>query len=271
MFRYRDIRASSYCNLPKSFYNSTSIVKIINDDNYCFLWSILAHKYKVDYHSEKVSNYKKSFQDLFQGDIQFPVKIKDIPFFEILNNLNINVFELSAIDKTLSPKYIKKNYNNEQKDLLLYENHYCLLTNLHHFCRNKEHYKHLCRRCSITYGDQTKLEEHKLRCIEQKVCNTSCIHLNQKMKFIDWYMKIDPPISMAADFECMKIPLNDNDNGNDNDNVNVNDSDHDTDKLFVNNPVSIFYNVVKNSEYENLNLKKMVLSITLVKIVLNGS
>ena len=53
------------------------------------------------------------------------MKIKDIPTSERLNNLNINVFELSAKDKTFSPKYVNKNYYDEQIDLLLYENHYC--------------------------------------------------------------------------------------------------------------------------------------------------
>ena len=173
MFKYHDIRASSFCKLQKSFCNSKSIVNIQNNDNYCFLWSILAHKYKVDNHRERVSHYENHFHELNQGDIQFPIKIKDIPPFERLNNLNINVFELSANDKTLSPKYVNKNYYDEQIDLLLYENHYCLITNLHNFCRNNEHYTHLCRRCLNTYGDQTKLEEHMLRFIEQKVCNIS--------------------------------------------------------------------------------------------------
>ena len=125
LFRYPDIRASSYCKIPKSICNSSSIVNKQNDDNYCFLWSILAHKYKVDNHRERVSHYKKHFHELNQGDIQFPMKIKDIPTFERLNNLNTNVFELSANDKTLSPKYVNKNYYDEQIDLLLYENHYC--------------------------------------------------------------------------------------------------------------------------------------------------
>ena len=142
MFKYHDIRASSYCKLPKSFYNSKSIVNIQNNDNYCFLWSILAHKYKVDNHRERVSHYTNHFHELNQGDIQFPIKIKDIPTFERLNNLNIKVFELSANDKTLSPKYVNQNYYDEQIDLLLYENHYCLITNLHNFCRNNEHYTH---------------------------------------------------------------------------------------------------------------------------------
>ena len=180
MFRYHDIRASSYCKLPKSFCNSTSIVNIRNEDNYCFLWSILANKYKVDNHREKVSHYKNHFHELNQGDIQFPMKIIDIPTFERLNNLNINVFELSSNDKTLSPNYVKKNYYDEQIDLLLYENHYCLITNSKNLCRNNEHYNHFCRRCLNTYGDQTKLEEHMLRCIEQKfVTYHTCIQIKR--------------------------------------------------------------------------------------------
>ena len=63
---------------------------------------------------------------------------------------------------------------------------------------------------------------------------------NQKIKFNDWYRKIDPPVWIAADFECMNIPNIDNDN----------------DKLFVNIPVAISYNIVKNTDYVNLNLEK---------------
>ena len=70
-----------------------------------------------------MSHYENHSHELNQGDIQFPMKIKDIPTFEILNNLNINVFEKSANDKSLSPKYVNKNYYDEQIDFLLYENH----------------------------------------------------------------------------------------------------------------------------------------------------
>ena len=91
------------------------------------------------------------------------MKLKDIATFEWLYNLHINVFQLSANDKTLSPNYVNKNYYDEQIDLLLYENHYCLITTLQNFCRNIEHYKHLCERCLNTCGDQTKLEEQNVR------------------------------------------------------------------------------------------------------------
>ena len=88
------------------------------------------------------------------------------------------------------------------------------------------------------------------------------MHPNQKLKFNDWYIKKDPSIWKAADFECMNVPVNDNNNNNDDDNnkdnVNVNDHDNNvvTDKLFINKPVAIGYNLVKNPEYDNLNLEK---------------
>ena len=173
MSKYHDIRASGYFILPKSFCSSKSIVNIQKDDNYCFLWSILAYKYKVDNHRERVSHYQKYFHELNQGDIQFPMKIKDIPTFERINKLNINVFELSGNDETLSFKYINKNYYDEQIDMLHSETHFCLITNLHNFCRNNKDYKHLFRKCLNTYGDQTKLEKHMLKCTEQKNCNIS--------------------------------------------------------------------------------------------------
>ena len=101
-----------------------------------------------------------------------------------------------------------------------------------------------------------------LRCIEQKVCNTSYMQPNQKIKLNDWYKKVDPPMWIAADFECMNVPINDNNNNNDddnsNDNVNVNDHENIgvTDKLFVNKPVAIGYIIVKNLDYDNTILKK---------------
>ena len=69
---------------------------------------------------------------------------------------------------------------------------------------------------------------------------------NQKIKFNDWFMKIDPPMWIAADFECMNLLINDN--NNDDDNV--------TDKLFINEPLAIGYNIVKHPDYDNLNLEK---------------
>ena len=76
------------------------------------------------------------------------------------------------------------------------------------------------------------------------------MHPDQKIKFLAWYMEKDPPMGMAAVFECLNVLTNDNNN------VNVNDNDIVTDKWFVNKPFIKGYNIVKNPDYENSNLEK---------------
>ena len=59
---------------------------------------------------------------------------------------------------------------------------------------------------------------------------------------------------IAADFECMNYPTNNNNNNNDN--INDHGNNGVTDKLFVNKPVAIGYNIVKHPDNDNLNLEK---------------
>ena len=61
------------------------------------------------------------------------MKVKDIPKFENLNNLNVNVFELpnslrsSARSSALTPIHTNVNYDQPQIDLLLFENYYYII------------------------------------------------------------------------------------------------------------------------------------------------
>ena len=66
---------------------------------------------------------------------------------------------------------------------------------------------------------------------------------NQKIKSKDWYLNIDPPIKIAADFECMSVPVQPN-------------NDSFMDKLFVNKPTKIGYKTAKNPDYANVKLEK---------------
>ena len=67
------------------------------------------------------------------------MKVKDIPKFENLNNLNVNVFELTKT--VLTPIHMNKNYLQSQIDWLLFENHYCLITKLHCLINKNSHMK----------------------------------------------------------------------------------------------------------------------------------
>ena len=95
--------------------------------------------------------------------LQFPMKVKDIPKFE--NNLNVNVFEHTGT--VLTPIHILKNYLQSQIDLLLYGNHYCLITKLQCLINKDSHMKLVCRRCLTAFSSQPVLLDHMERCINQ--------------------------------------------------------------------------------------------------------
>ena len=50
-------------------------------------------------------------------------------------------------NENIEPKYINKNYSSRQIDLLLYKNHYCLITNIARLLTDNRHLNFVCRRC----------------------------------------------------------------------------------------------------------------------------
>ena len=58
------------------------------------------------------------------------------------------------------------------------------------------------------------------------------MHSNQKINLDDWYMKIDLRIRIAADFQCMNVPVESN-------------NDYFMDKLLVNKAFAIGYKIAK--------------------------
>ena len=58
------IGAGSYIKTPKSLH-SKEVLNIQNkDDDYCFLWCILGHIYRVDKHADRLCHYKNYFNEL---------------------------------------------------------------------------------------------------------------------------------------------------------------------------------------------------------------
>ena len=142
---------------------------------------------------------------IFNG-LEFPMKIKDIPKFENLNNLNVNVFELTKT--VLTPIHINKNYLQSQIDLLLFENHYCLITKLHCLLNKDSHMKWVCRRCLTAFSSEDILSQHIDRCQKQQPTNIT-FSWKDHLKFEDYHMKVPVPIRVYADFECINQPTGD--------------------------------------------------------------
>ena len=50
IYKVNDIQASSWVELPEKYRIKKSIINIKNDDQFCFLWCILAHLFPVENH-----------------------------------------------------------------------------------------------------------------------------------------------------------------------------------------------------------------------------
>ena len=78
LVKYNPMRASSYSSLPKELKSKQGCLNIENDDEKCFLWSILASLHSVQHRNspDRVSKYQQYEHDLNMSGIQYPVDYK---------------------------------------------------------------------------------------------------------------------------------------------------------------------------------------------------
>ena len=146
------------------------------------------------------------FNKLNLKGLEFPMKVKDIPKFEKLNNFNVNNFELTKT--VLTPIHMNMNHDQPQIDLLLFENHYCLITKLHCLINKNSHMKWVCRRCLTAFSSEDILNQHTDRCQKQQPTNIT-FSWKDHLKFEYYHMKVPVPIKVYGDFECINQPTDD--------------------------------------------------------------
>ena len=98
---YEPMKGGSYISLPEFIENKNAIINIKNQDDKCFLWSVLRYLHPKEIHGERLTDLKKYENDLNFKGIDFPVKVKDITKFENNNPVlpGINVFSVNDNDK----------------------------------------------------------------------------------------------------------------------------------------------------------------------------
>ena len=84
--RWDSVNAGSYIELPPALKNKKAIINMKNQDDKCFLWSVLRALNPKDNHPERIDNDLKSKVDILnmQG-IQYPVSFRGIDRFESQN------------------------------------------------------------------------------------------------------------------------------------------------------------------------------------------
>merc|ERR1711936_437835 len=183
--KYTPITGSSYIESPKKIENTHSVVNIQNEDDKCFLYSVLAKLHPVEKNTERLTNYEPFLDEVKTDGISMPMRLQQIPKFEKMNNLTINVYMSNKSGSDIWPVYISKRRGDEPINLLLLsddeKSHYTYIKNFNGLLRkpycchgfdkrttNDEKMKEHTEDC-FTYGAQkTKLPEEGKNIIEYK-------------------------------------------------------------------------------------------------------
>ena len=206
--KVQTLNGKSYKELPNFIKNKKAIINIKNDDNLCFLYSVLCGLKTPAIHPERVSHYKERLNELSYKDEELKdgMSVHKIRFFEKRNNLKINVYSLE--DKTsIIPVYVS---SNEDKDLPLiqlfyYENHFSYVNNFNRLMGENGTYTLVCPYCCQfkTSGGDAKaaLEKHLSYCISgQKVVMPKD---NSFIEFKNFNHINECPVRIYADFEAI--------------------------------------------------------------------
>lgn len=173
--KYNAFHGSSYIELPSWINNKKCCVNIKNDDNKCFMYSVLCgmHYDEIKDNHQRTTKYKQYENELKFDDIEFPVKIDDINKFEEQNNIPINIFMINEeydkeneVSQHFKPMYLHK-VKNEKKpiNLLLIEDedksHYVYIKNIRAFirCKNTENL-FVCDKCFKVFREKSAFENH---------------------------------------------------------------------------------------------------------------
>ena len=144
------------------------LINVVNSDTRCFMYAILSCLHYHDVHPDQrtqVSAYESWKDTLKFDDIDFPVSFKDIPKFERLNNIKVNVHVYS--DGILQGQ----RYNDARViapttvNLCLVDHlgqsHYCGIPSLSTLYRKslKDNSRHFCERCCHHFRVRQVLEK----------------------------------------------------------------------------------------------------------------
>ena len=217
------VRAGSYIDLPKALKNKHAIINMKNQDNKCFMWSVLRALYPKDKDAERIDKDLKSKEDTLNMEgINYPVDFRGVDRFEHLNpDISISILGYSKDEKTYPlkiSKYTKgKKEDGRKYDIVLLlikdgeNSHYCLVKNLSALLTSQinKHKSSLyfCLNCLNGYDKPEKLENHKEYCSENESVKINMPSKNTYLNFKNFLHSEKAPFAIYADFESLIKPI----------------------------------------------------------------
>ena len=172
-----------YIPLPKVLQNKKAIVTIKNNDDRCFDYCLVASKIYDDIKGKDKNDsrhYKKNIDKIKTPDgITYPITTNDIPLYEELNDIQINVFSLDGytddiedVRTCINEIYKSNKHRKEVVNMLLIregdKSHYTYISNLSRLFNSQtcHHSKFHCPHCIVKcYNSIELLNKHVEKCL----------------------------------------------------------------------------------------------------------
>ena len=249
--KWEPLYGSSYMPLDPYLANKKALINMQNEDDKCFMWSVLRALYPKDNHPERIDKDLKSKQDsINMKGIHYPVNLKAIDRFETQNpNILISVVGYNKVDLVhpirvskctgcdhdivlLLLKEAVKGENGEIKE----KTHYTLVKNksalIASQINNHEHKRHFCLNCFNSFNSPETLETHKEYCYENESVKTLMPPPGTYLRFKNFLHSEKAPFVIYADFESLIKSM---------DNCDPNPNKSYTKKIQKHEPISFSY------------------------------
>lgn len=223
---YKMALGKSFIPLPKAIADKKACINPKNDDDKCFDWCLLIHKFYDGIKAKdknEIKYYRKYWDEIKRPDnIEYPITEDKIALYEELNDMQINVFELIDYDESKDAKsciqqlYKSNQHRKDVVNLMLIKDgdksHYVVVKTLSRlFSSNTlRKSKFICPHCLIkSYPSQDKLDNHISLCSSAVGAEVNRLDIEYKcaeegkniMKFINHNRKFKHPFHIIADFE----------------------------------------------------------------------
>ena len=215
--RWDPVNAGSYIELPPALKNKKAIINMKNQDDKCFLWSVLRALNLKDKNAERIDNDLKSKVDnLNMEGIQYPVSFRGIDRFESQNPvISITLLGYNKDERVNTLKVSK--YTGCKHDIVLLlikdgeKSHYCLVKNtsalLASQINNHKGTSNICLNCINGFKSKDSLNKHKEYCYNNECVNIVMPPPGTFLKFKNFRFSERAPFVIYADFESFIKPM----------------------------------------------------------------
>ena len=170
---FSPMHGNSYIPTPEAIVDKLGIINIMNEDDRCFEYAIIASQHYQDIddqtHAVRPGQYQKWLGKYNFDGCSMPMQIDDISKFEKNNDMAINVYHIKHNGKMITPLRITQQEKKleEYVNLLLIEGddrcHYTWIKNFDRLLSyGDRHQRNFCPFCLTGFDTRGKktLEEH---------------------------------------------------------------------------------------------------------------